>query len=53
MDKFAKSNMELGDIHAPVEDTNVPLTLKLLVVFMVLVVGGLGTLIGIVVSQLR
>lgn len=32
---------DLGDVHAPVEDTDVPFTLKLLVIIMVLIMIGL------------
>lgn len=31
---------EIGDVHAPVEDTEVPFGLKLLVLVMFLIVGG-------------
>jgi hypothetical protein len=36
---------EIGDIHAPVEDVDVPLTLKVLVVAMFFVIVGLGVLL--------
>ena len=36
---------DLGDVHAPVEDTDVPFSLKLLTALMLLLLIGLGTLI--------
>jgi hypothetical protein len=38
-------------VHAPVEDTGVPLGFKVLVVLMFLGLAGLGTVIGITVGQ--
>lgn len=40
-----KKPNDLGDVHAPVEDTNVPTSLKLLVVLMLIALVGLGVLI--------
>lgn len=51
MGKFTKTQTELGDIHAPVEDTDVPFGLKLLVILMFLIVGGFAALIGLIVSH--
>jgi hypothetical protein len=45
MGKVSKSNTEIGDVHAPIEETEVPLGLKLLVAIMVLSVGGMATII--------
>lgn len=42
---------DLGDVHAPVEDTDVPFTLKLLVVLMILIMIGLGAVIWLIVTQ--
>jgi hypothetical protein len=39
---------DLGDVHAPVEDTDVPFTLKMLVVIMLVTLVGLGVLIGMI-----
>jgi len=44
---------DLGDVHAPVEDTDVPFTLKMLVVLMILVMVGLGVVIWLMVTQPR
>lgn len=52
MTKFTKSDSELGDIHAPVEDTDVPLALKLLVVLMLLIVIAAGIMVTLTVTQL-
>lgn len=40
-----------GEVHAPVEDTDVPFTLKLLVVLIVLLIIGIGTLVGFTLAQ--
>jgi hypothetical protein len=42
---------DLGDVHAPVEDTDVPATLKFLVILMIIVMVGLAVLIGLAISQ--
>lgn len=42
---------DVGDVHAPVEDIDVPFTLKLLVVLMVIILIGLGVLIGVIMTQ--
>jgi len=46
MDKFTTSQTNLGDIHAPVEDTEVPLSLKLLVLLLIVVLGIASTIIA-------
>ncbi len=46
-----KKPNDLGDVHAPVEDTGVPASLKLLVVIMLALLVGLGVLIGLVIAQ--
>jgi hypothetical protein len=43
---------KVGDVHAPVEDVEVPLGLKLLVLIMVLVLSGLITLAVLWANQL-
>lgn len=45
MGRFTKSNSDLGDVHAPIEDTNVPVPLKLLVAFMVISLAGMAAII--------
>ena len=40
---------DLGDVHAPVEDTRVPAGLMILVVLMFIALIGLGVLIGFVI----
>jgi len=45
MGKFSKSNTEVGDVHAPIEETEVPFGLKLLVAIMVVSVGGMAAII--------
>ena len=47
----ADKPQDLGDVHAPVEDTDVPFTLKFLVLLMILVMGGLGYLIWLFISR--
>ena len=42
---------DLGDVHAPVEDIDVPFTLKLLVVIMLIMLIGLGFLIALAISR--
>jgi hypothetical protein len=42
---------DLGDVHAPVEDTDVPLSLKFLVFLMLVTLVGLGALIWIVLTR--
>lgn len=42
---------DLGDVHAPVEDTDVPSTLKFLVILMIIVLVGLTVLIGLIITQ--
>jgi hypothetical protein len=42
---------DLGDVHAPVEDTEVPVSLKLLVVILLILLGTLGVVIGVAVSR--
>lgn len=49
MGKAIDSQTEPGQIHAPVEDTQVPLTLKLLVFVMFLLIVGMGVLIGLTI----
>lgn len=44
---------EPGDIHAPIEDTDVPLSLKVLVVVMIMALGGAVGLLVISVEGLR
>jgi hypothetical protein len=51
MGKFANTQTEIGDIHAPIEDTDVPFSLKLLVVGMFLVVVGVAVLIVLLISH--
>lgn len=43
---------KVGDVHAPVEDVEVPLSLKLLVLIMVLALSGLITLVVLWASRL-
>jgi hypothetical protein len=40
-----------GEVHAPVEDTDVPFTLQLLVVIIIILIIGIGALVGITISQ--
>ena len=42
---------DLGDVHAPVEDIDVPFTLKLLVIIMLIALVGIGFLIVLAVSR--
>lgn len=44
--------VDFGDVHAPVEDTDVPFGLKLLVVVMLLTLVGLATVVGMALSRL-
>jgi hypothetical protein len=41
----------LGDVHAPVEDTDVPGSLKFLVILMVIMLVGLGVVIGLALTR--
>jgi len=52
MGKFTQTQTDLGDIHAPVEDTDVPVSLKLLVIVLFLIVVGFAVLIGLLVSKI-
>ena len=45
MGKLSKSNTEIGDVHAPIEETEVPFGLKLLVAIMLVSVGGMAAII--------
>ena len=45
MGRFSRNNSELGDVHAPVEDTDVPVSLKLLVFIMVISLAGMAAII--------
>jgi hypothetical protein len=49
---MANRKYDIGDVHAPVEDTEVPLSLKLLVLFMIGLLASLGALLGILASGL-
>lgn len=42
---------DLGDVHAPVEDTDVPFTLKMLVIIMILALAGMGVLIAMIAMR--
>jgi hypothetical protein len=44
---------EPGDIHAPIEDTDVPLSLKVLVVVMIMALGGAVGLLVMSVEGLK
>jgi hypothetical protein len=43
---------EYGDVHAPVEDTEVPFGLKLLVVLMFFILGGIVVVMGELIRQM-
>ena len=47
----ANKPKDLGDVHAPVEDTDVPATLKFLVVLMVIFLIGIAFVISLIVTQ--
>jgi hypothetical protein len=49
---MANRKYEIGDVHAPVEDTEVPLSLKLLVLFMIGVLMSLGALLAVLANYL-
>jgi hypothetical protein len=49
---MANRKYGIGDVHAPVEDTEVPLNLKVLVLFMIGVLLGLAALLGILANNL-
>lgn len=38
-----KPHMEFGEVHAPVEDADVPFGMKVLIVVLILAAAGLGT----------
>ena len=42
---------EIGDVHAPVEDVDVPLSLKILVLMMLFIVTGAITLLAFVLER--
>ena len=42
---------EVGDVHEPVEDTDVPFALKLLVLLMIAVLGFVSTIITIIANS--
>jgi hypothetical protein len=49
---MANRKYGVGDVHAPVEDTEVPLSLKLLVLFMIGVLASLGALLFVLANYL-
>ncbi len=49
MAKAINNQTNMGDIHAPVEDTQVPFFIKLLVIVMFLLIVGMGVLIGLTI----
>jgi hypothetical protein len=44
---------EVGDVHAPVEDTDVPFSLKLLVVLMIASLITVAFLVGLIANNLH
>jgi hypothetical protein len=45
-----KHDTEVGDVHAPVEDVDVPLTLKVLVIVMLFAIIGLGVFLVVSIN---